>query len=40
MYRTPVQKATAAAQSEEMGALVWTAVLGAQPLVKKLAKSL
>ncbi|KAL7541856.1 hypothetical protein ACHAXR_011308 [Thalassiosira sp. AJA248-18] len=39
---TPEQKsaAAAAAQSEEMGALVWAAGIGARPLVKKLAKSL
>lgn len=39
---TPEQKAAAAAaaQSEEMGALVWAAGIGARPLVKKLAASL
>jgi len=39
---TPEQKAaaSAAARSEEMGALVWAAGIGARPLVKKLAKSL
>eukprot|EP00584_Thalassiosira_punctigera_P024347 CAMPEP_0172574364 /NCGR_PEP_ID=MMETSP1067-20121228/136663_1 /TAXON_ID=265564 ORGANISM="Thalassiosira punctigera, Strain Tpunct2005C2" /NCGR_SAMPLE_ID=MMETSP1067 /ASSEMBLY_ACC=CAM_ASM_000444 /LENGTH=593 /DNA_ID=CAMNT_0013366989 /DNA_START=59 /DNA_END=1841 /DNA_ORIENTATION=+ len=32
--------AAAAAESEEVGALVWAAGIGARPLVKKLAKSL
>jgi len=39
---TPEQKAAAkaAAETEEMGTLVWAAGIGARPLVKRLAKSL
>ena len=32
--------AAAAAETEESGALIWAAGIGARPLVKKLAKSL